>query len=147
MIAGPALAADMLRITSRLIAVLEREIEMLRAMKPSELQNLQQEKIVLTAAYEVHAKALQANPAALDGLDPHLRDELRGAVALFRQTLSDNEAALHAAKEATNRVLQAIAEEIQQKTQGAPSYTARNGTQSTSRVRNEPVSIALNQSV
>jgi len=142
-----ALATDMLKITSRLIGVLEREIEMLRTMRPSELLNLQEEKIVLTAAYEVQAKALQETPAALDGIGPVLRDELRAAVATFRHTLAENERALHTAKQAADRVLQAIAEEIQNKTQGPASYTAQNGARAKLRVRGEPVSLSLNQSV
>lgn len=142
-----ALATDMLQTTSRLIGVLEREIEMLRAMKTSEVLNLQEEKIVLTAAYEVQAKALQETPAALEAIGPVLRDELRAAVATFRRTLSENEKALRTAKQAADRVLQAIAEEIQNKTQGPASYSARNGPHGRPRATSEPVSLSLNQSV
>ncbi len=53
---------DLLKITSRLIDVLQREIEMLRAMKPSDIQDLQQAKIVLTAAYESQLKSLKDHP-------------------------------------------------------------------------------------
>ncbi len=142
-----ALATDMLKTVSRLIGVLEREIEMLRAMKPRALLDLQEEKIVLTAAYEVQARALHERPAALDGIGPTLRDELRGAVAAFRRTLAENERALRSAKQTADQVLHAIAEEIQLKKQGPASYSAQNGSQSGSRGATEPVSLSLNQSV
>ena len=118
-------ASDLLKITTRLIDVLEREIEMLRAMKPSDIQALHEDKIVLTAAYEAQIKALKADPAALKALSPTLRAELNGAIKRFQAALNENERSLRAAKEASQSALNAIAEEVQRQVQQHAGYSAK----------------------
>lgn len=141
------LAADMLKTVSRLIGVLDREIETLRAMKPAELCDLQDEKIALSTAYESQVKALQDLPQALDQIEPVLRDELRAVIADFRRALADNERALRDAKAATDEVLRAIADEIQHRTQGPATYGAPRGGKAKSGAAGDPISLSLNQSV
>ena len=85
---------EFLKVTTRLIGVLEREIDMLRAMKPSEIQSLQQDKIVLSAAYEAQVKALKGDPEILRGVSPDLRADLKSVI---------------------ERVLRAIADELEQR--------------------------------
>ena len=43
---GPARIVDLLKIMSRLMQLLQREIALLRDMKPTEMQDLQRDKIV-----------------------------------------------------------------------------------------------------
>ena len=137
---------DFLKITSRLISVLEREIEMLRAMKPAEIQVLQQDKIVLAAAYESQVKSLKEHPELLDNLTPALRAELKAVVATFEKTLVKNEHALRAAKYTTERVLKAIADEIENKRLENASYSANGqvGRKSAAGGR-QPVSVSFDQ--
>lgn len=137
---------DLLKITHRLICVLEREIEMLRAMKPSELQALQQDKIVLTAAYESQISALGEHPDSLLALAPDTRDQVRAVAELFRTTLNKNQAALGAAKETCSRVLRVIAEELEIKRQqdGAYSPDGRRAVAPPTAGRH-PVSVAFDR--
>ena len=137
---------DFLKITSRLISVLEREIEMLRAMKPSEIQVLQQDKIVLAAAYESQVKSLKDHPELLDGMTPALRAELKTVVVTFEKTLVKNEHALRAAKYTTERVLKAIADEIENKRLENASYSANGQIERASAAGGrQPVSVSVDQ--
>ncbi len=137
---------DLLKITARLIGVLEREIEMLRAMRPSEIEALQQDKIALTAAYEAQAKSLAGQPQLLEAVDPALRAELKARVDTFRSTLAANERALRAARHAGERVLRAIADEIDRKRREDAGYAARGNDALTSGAApRKPLSVAVDQ--
>jgi hypothetical protein len=104
----PEAVIDLLETTLRLIDVLEGEIEMLRAMDPAEMQALQQDKIVLAAAYESQLRRLSEQPELAGPLSQELRAELKEATDAFQEVLATNERALRAAKTATNGVLQAV---------------------------------------
>ena len=104
----PAAVIDLLETTLRLIDVLEGEIEMLRGMNPEEMQALQQDKIVLAAAYESQLKRLRDQPELAQPLSRDLRAELKEATDTFQDVLAANERALRAARTATDGVLQAV---------------------------------------
>lgn len=116
--------SDLLRTTSRLIGVLEREIEMLRAMDPRGMQALQEEKLVLAAAYESQVRSLNERPGTMHGLDPALRDELAEATERFQATLDENQRRLRAAKQATDSVLRAVAEAVERRQSVDRGYAA-----------------------
>lgn len=117
-------APDLLQVTTRLIDVLERETEMLRAMKPSEIQALQEDKAALSAAYEAHIKALKAEPQALSAMPAPRRAELNGTIKRFQAALRENARSLQAAKQASQSALNAIAEEVHRYTQKHAGYSA-----------------------
>ena len=136
-------AAELLRTISRLIEVMEREIEMFRAMKPSEMQGLQEEKIVLTAAYEAKVSALKV--AGADTIEPAMREQLLAATKRFQDTMTQNQQALRAARETTDRVLMAIVEEVEKKRGDNAGYSA-SGTLGVEAAGNrQPVSVAFDQ--
>lgn len=137
---------DFLKVTSRLIGVLEREIKMLRAMKPAEIQDLQQDKIVLTAAYEAQVKMLNDEPELLEAMSPNLRGQLKSAIEKFNETLRENERMLRAVKITTERVLTAIADEIEKQRMQNLGYSANGDLTPTSRRSSrQPVSIACDE--
>ena len=112
---APNEITDLLKITSRLIGVLEREIEVLRAMQPAELEALQQDKIALSTAYEAQIKSFAGQPEILEAVQPALRAEFEAVIGRFQSTLAANERALRAARDTSQRVLEAIAYEIDRK--------------------------------
>jgi hypothetical protein len=136
---------ELLTVTLKLISVLEREIEMLRAMKPSEIQALQHDKIVLSAAYEAQIKALKANPDTIKSLSGEQREALNVAIKKFQSTLSENERSLRAAKETTQRALNAIAEEVQLLSQKHAGYSAQGTAAPSAGQRPSAVSFAVDQ--
>src|SRR4029450_14045959 len=82
--------ADLLAITSRLIACMEREVELLRAIKPKELRQLQQDKTTLADAYRAFVLALKEPDMAADAVTDLLKDELVEATEHFSATLQAN---------------------------------------------------------
>jgi galactokinase len=130
----------------RLIGVLEREIDMVRAMKPMEIQSLQQEKIVLSAAYEGQLKAIADQPDLVRDLTPALRAQIDNAVDRFRQTLAENERSLRAAKAVTERVLQMVAEELDKARRDKAAYSAAGAVPMPTRTSAaRPLSVAIDQ--
>jgi hypothetical protein len=134
-------AAELLETTSRLIDVLDAEIDMLRAMQPDAMQALQEDKIVLAAAFEAQVTRLQAEPEAVEALDPELRAELARATALFKDALAENERSLRAAKQVTDGVLASIVDAAERHApSGGYAATGEQRAQGPS----QPQSLAVN---
>ncbi len=137
---------ELLKITGRLIGVLEREIEVLRAMQPAEIEALQQDKIALSAAYEAQIKALAGQPGILEAVQPALRAEFDTVIGKFQSTLAANERALRATRETSQRVLEAIAHEIDRKRRENMGYSAGGYAAAASTSRSgQPVSVAIDE--
>ena len=117
-------ATDLLKVLNRLVEVLEQEIGLLRAMKPTEMQALQQDKIVLTAAYESLVGEIRNNPGMLGDLDPLLKQQVIRAASRFQEVLSDNARALYAVKEANDRLYKAVVRAVEEKRNETRSYAA-----------------------
>ncbi len=136
----------LIQITSRLITVLEREVELLRKPPSTGLKALQEEKSVLTAAYESQARSLAGHPELLQALQPVLRAELERVTSRFQSAVSVNEAALRAARETTQRVLQAIADELDKNRRDQAGYSATGyGSTASYGGGTQPISIALDE--
>ncbi len=137
---------DLLQVTSRLIAVLEREVKLLRAVPSTEFEELQAEKSALTTAYESQARSLSGHPELLEALQPVLRAELKRVTGRFQSAVAANEVALRAARETTQRVLQAIADELDKNRCDKAGYSAQGCAPSSSRrTSGPPLSITLDQ--
>ncbi len=136
----------LIQITSRLITVLEREVELLRKPPSTGLKALQEEKSVFTAAYESQARSLAGHPELLQALQPVLRAELERVTSRFQSAVSVNEAALRAARETTQRVLQAIADELDKNRRDQAGYSAScYGSTASYGGGGQPISIALDE--
>jgi flagellar biosynthesis/type III secretory pathway chaperone len=140
---GPAQVTDLLKTMSRLIEIMEREIALLRHINPSEMQELQRDKIALAAAYDAQTKALRENEEALRSLAPEMQADLLRTTETFQQTLLQNERALKAAKLTTDRVLTSIAREVDKQRREDSGYSA-NGLVAAGGAE-RPVSLAVDQ--
>lgn len=136
---------ELLQVTNRLASLLEREIGLLRQMDPKAMQNVQQEKIVLAAAYQVALSDLRALPQWEEELPADLRQEVHSAASRFQAVLIKNERALRAAKETTERVLSYVVEEIDKQKDGPKGY-GKTGAYSLPNHRNQTsAAVAINQ--
>lgn len=117
--------ADLLAITSRLIACMEREIELLRAMQPKELRQLQQDKTALADAYRAFVLALKEPDAAAESVNDVLRDELAEATERFQASLSDNLRALRAMRDVNERVMRAVVQALEEPRVQVTGYNQR----------------------
>lgn len=140
---GSAQITELLKTMSRLIGIMEREIVLLRDMKPAEMQEVQRDKIVLAAAYEAQTKALQENEAALRSVAPETKAALIQATEKFQKTLLNNERSLKAAKEITDRLLASIARELEKQRREGGGYSASGLAQPGGATR--PISVAVDQ--
>lgn len=139
-------ATDLLKLLNRLIEVLGREIAHLRAMKPAEMQALQQDKIVLTAAYESMVTEIRANPGLLADLDPLLKEQVIQAAGRFQEVLGENARALYAVKEANDKLFRAVVRAIEEKRNEARAYAPSGSFAPHTRLSaGEAVSLAVDQ--
>ncbi len=137
---------DLLKITARLIGLLEREIEVLHAMQPAEIEALQQDKITLSAAYEAQIKSLADQPGILDTVQPALKAEFETVIGKLQSTLAANERALRATRDTSRRVLEAIAYEIDRKRRENAGYSASGYAAAESKSAfGQPVSVAIDE--
>ena len=138
--------ADLLQITRRLTAVLEEEVAILRERKPFEVQALQEEKHALTSAYERQIRAVGSGDGANEFVSPAQRSELTAATIHFRKALKQNERSLRAAKYTSERVLRAIADEVE-RMRGENSAYGAGGTiaERSQRTGAQPISLAVDQ--
>ena len=141
-----ARASDLLKVLTRLIDILQQENKLLRQMKPSEMQALQQDKIVLVAAYESLLEQLRQDPDCLRSLDPVLREQIMQVTGAFQDTLAANARALFAVKEANERLFKAIIKAVEEQHQESNQYSAAGViAHESGLVGRKPVSVALDQ--
>ena len=136
----------LIRVASRLISVLEREVEFLRAMKPAEVAKLHDEKLQLVVAYEEQVRTLAASPDLLRKIAPALQDEFAEIAARFDVAMTQSRRALSAAHEAQERFLKAVIEAAEEKRSSFQAYSAQ-GVIPGARERNSgkgPLSLTLN---
>ncbi|NQW12137.1 MAG: hypothetical protein HQ481_19910 [Alphaproteobacteria bacterium] len=105
-------ARDMIRhfveSMTQLMAVMQREIDLVKQKSFHEIEKLQRHKSQLSKAYETHQARLHQDISVLGALDADERSELRELYARFRETLSENMLALKATQDATDRVIKMI---------------------------------------
>jgi hypothetical protein len=133
---------DLLAITSRLIACMEKEIGLLQSMRPQEMKALQLDKSALAGAYEAHIMALRGAPTENAVIAKTLRDELAEATERFQMVLVENARALRAVKEVNDRVLKAIASAVEE-SRGKPTGYTATGAPPAARRRAGAAALAL----
>jgi flagellar biosynthesis/type III secretory pathway chaperone len=138
--------ADLVQITNRLSDLLERESALLRARKLTEMESVRQEKFTLSSAYETNVRALRSQPEMLAEATPETRQQIKAAFDRFEKALALNERSLRAAKEVSDRVLRAIADEVGRKRSENLAYSP-NGHASAQPTANvsAPVSVAVDE--
>ena len=106
--AGGGKVGELVVITSQLVDLIEREIALLRAGKVRAIQPLQDEKARLVLEYEAKQEVLRTDPALFAAVAPALRAELVQATQRLNLALARNATAIEAARDVTNRVLDAV---------------------------------------
>lgn len=132
--------AELLAITSRLIACMEHEVELLRSVRPQELRQLQSDKLALADAYRAFTLALREPPAEGEMVDQNLCAELVEATEHFQAAVQNNLRALRAMRDVNERVMRAIVHALEEPRAQVTGYSKR-GTLTKSR-RNASSGIA-----
>ena len=139
----------LIHIASRLISVLEREVDLLRQMKSTEVSSLQPEKMQLVVAYEDHIRALSAAPEILEDIGPALQDEFTTVAERFDAAMTENRRALSAAHEAQDRFLKAVVKAAQEKKDTFNPYSPQGTVVAGGKPKGatDPLSLTLNSHI
>lgn len=124
----PEAIESFIRIAGRLIAIMEQEIEFLRKMEVAEIAALQDEKMVLVAAYEDGIREFAADPDTLNALQPALKAELDAIAARFDDIVKQNSQALETVRNSHERLLKAIVDAVAQNRTRHAGYSDTGGT-------------------
>jgi flagellar biosynthesis/type III secretory pathway chaperone len=138
------LVEEVIEVTQRLTALLEREIELLKNLKPQDIRDLQRDKAALAATYERHIRDLRAKPALLATADAKFKERLRQATMRFQMILAENERAIRAVKTVSERLMRAVVAAVADRKSGTPAYT-RSGVTSGGAATAKAVSLAVNR--
>lgn len=113
----------LLDTVERLIDVLDSEVDLLSAMKASDIGRFQPTKTMLIDSYERMAAELRADEAGLVALDPDQRRSMCEAMARLTHSCRRNEMALRAVMTANERLMRAIVDEVRKQQTDTPVYT------------------------
>jgi hypothetical protein len=104
---------------------MEREVELLRSLKPQELRQLQSDKMALADAYRAFALALREPAPESEAVDDVLRQELVEATERFQAAVQDNLRALRAMRDVNERVMRAIVHALEEPRAQVTGYNSR----------------------
>ncbi|MBK8157259.1 MAG: hypothetical protein IPK59_00050 [Rhodospirillaceae bacterium] len=135
---------ELLAITSQLIGCMERELELMRSLKPTELKQLQMDKVALADAYQAFTMALKEPGEDLSSVNSALRDELTEATERFQAAVQDNLRALRAMRDVNERVMRAVVQALDEKRAAVTGYNNR-GTVTKSRRQSPTCPVAVQQ--
>ncbi|MDG1416650.1 MAG: flagellar basal-body protein FlbY [Maricaulis sp.] len=109
----------LLNLTTRLTDLIVRETRMFQAHRPQDALSLQAEKSELAALYRSEVSRAGREPSRFSGASQTIKLSLRKATELFHSALTENGHAVGAAKQVTEGVVKAIADEaVRQRTAG-----------------------------
>jgi hypothetical protein len=138
---------DLITITGRLVVLMTKEIEHLRAHHVRDVEALQSEKTALARAYETLIRELRKHPAVLRDLAPAMKEELAVKADEFQRLLIENEAALRAAKDVNQRVIKAIADAVVAGQSSPRSYANLAGRVTERSLRAQATPVSLNRTL
>lgn len=98
----------MITLIRQLEAVMERETLALKETRMADVEALQEEKTLLTEAYEIEMRRLRSKPEILGSLDDHVRLTLDEAVRDLQAAARRNANALEAAKTVIERLVEKL---------------------------------------
>jgi hypothetical protein len=117
--------AELLAVTSRLIACLQQEIEFIRTLRPEAVKQMQVEKVALADTYRAFMLALKDPSPETEALSTALKDELVEATERVQAAVSENLRALRAMRDVNERVMRAIVSALDEKRSSVTGYDAR----------------------
>jgi hypothetical protein len=117
--------AELLSLTSRLIACLQQEVEFIRTLRPQAVKRMQVEKSMLADTYRAFALALKEPSEEADAVSAALKEELIEATERVQASLSDNLRALRAMRDVNERVMRAIVSALDEKRSSVTGYDSR----------------------
>lgn len=123
-------AAMLLTLIRRLEEVMRAEGALLREMRLSRLQSLQEDKAALAHAYEAELRRLCTSPDKMAALEPEQREALALAMRGFQAAAESNRRQLEAARRVVEGIVRALGDSAgvgQARHSYRPGPAARSG--------------------
>jgi len=117
--------AELLSITSHLIACLQQEMEFIRTLRPEAVKEMQVEKAALADTYRAFVLALKEPSPETDAISVALKEELVEATERVQAALSENLRALRAMRDVNERVMRAVVSALDEKRSSVTGYDSR----------------------
>jgi hypothetical protein len=117
--------AELLSLTSRLIACLQQEMEFIRSLRPDAIKEMQAEKAALADTYRAFVLALKEPGPEADAISVALKDELVEATERVQAALAENLRALRAMRDVNERVMRAVVSALDDKRSSITGYDSR----------------------
>lgn len=117
-------AGQILALTRRLTALIEADIALIAAQKPLTEGEAGGEKARLANAYRTEMARIERDPSLLAGLPGDLKAELRAATERMQEALASYAVRLRQAKDLTEGLVQALAEEVRRQRAVQAGYGA-----------------------
>ena len=134
-IGDPALdAADILDLSERLTVLLTQETALLKAMRVSDIEPLQAEKLRLTRLYQKAVLSLRGDGTARPALPDPLKSQLAAAGQRLADVTAENERSLRVSHAATECLIAAIITAIKDQRPSTSGYTSRMAAPRSDRV-------------
>ncbi len=135
--------SDVSTLTARLAQILAEEVDLLGAMKVSQIEALQKEKQFLVSALEAQKTLVSRNPHVLDTIPSQDRDEFESLTEVFNDILEENHRRLQQAREVNQSVVKAITKVV--KEHAASRYYNSYGVKDIA--PKEVISVTLNKKI
>jgi len=119
---------EIMVITERLAALLERENDALKNRRNEELTTLLDEKATLGRVYETRVQPMKDHPEFLEAVAPDLREKLKKMGLKIAKLMEENARLLKIAIEANRRVIDMIAEAVKESAPSAGVYSSAGKT-------------------
>lgn len=136
-------AGEIIETVDRLIDVLDSEVDLLSAMRASEIGRFQPTKTMLIDSYERLVAGLRADEAALAAIAPADRKVLCECMARLTHACRRNENALKAVAAANERLMRAIVDEVRRQKSDTAAYTGGGAVAANGNVT--PLSVRIDE--
>jgi flagellar biosynthesis/type III secretory pathway chaperone len=138
--------SDIIALAERLSNLLTEESTLLKTAQASEIAALQPDKAKLASAFEAQLAHLDRNRGPLDEAAPGLKAKLSRVMAAVREAIVENARLLRAARDANQKLINAIVNAVTERQNKLGVYTEA-GSMTGSLYRARPASKGVSLSV
>jgi len=118
---------DLIALAERLSGLLEKESALLTEARAREVAALQTDKIHIASGFEAQVARFNSDRKPLDDAEPGLKSKLMRVMSRARKAIAENARALRAARDANQKLLNAIFRALSEREGKLGVYTATGG--------------------
>lgn len=137
-------AEQMVVLTERLTALMEREVHLLNEQRPLEIKEFEDERATLATIYSQEMQLIKRDRSLLEGISRDLKDQLREATTIFQSTLASHGLVLQRLRSISERIVKAVSDEVSKSR--APTLGYGKDAMLNARPASASVPLAVNQS-